>query len=165
MNTKRILRHLLTSDISLRKKFSPAVMKSIESAIAESEKLHSGEIRFAVENTLELFPLLKGVSARDRAIAVFSELGIWDTEQNNGVLIYLLLADHDVEIIADRGVNKKVSMDEWETICKQMEDTFRRGEFEQGVKNGIRSISKYLESYFPPDGHDRNELPDKPVII
>ncbi len=140
-------------------------MKSIEEAIAESEKLHSGEIRFAVENSLEFFPLLKGASARERAIAVFSDLGIWDTELNNGVLIYLLLADHDVEIIADRGINKKVSMDEWEIICKKMEDSFRKGEFEQGVKDGIKEISKYLEMYFPPNGNDRNELPNKPVVI
>jgi hypothetical protein len=165
MNYKRIMKHLLSSDIALRGKFSSSVMMSIENRIEESEKLHCGEVRFAVENTLDFFPLLKNISARERAIQVFSELRIWDTEQNNGVLIYLLFADRDVEIIADRGINQKVQPDEWERICKDMEACFKKGSFEQGVNTGISEITTHLAKHFPFNGNDTNELPNKPVLL
>lgn len=165
MNYKRIMKHLLTSDIALRSKFSPSVMKSIGNCIEESEKLHCGEVRFAAECTLDFFPLLKNVTARERAIEVFSDLRIWDTEQNNGVLIYLLFADHDVEIIADRGINQKVHADEWERICKNMENCFKKGFFEQGIITGISEITEHLARHFPPGENDRNELPNKPVLL
>ncbi len=165
MNINRIVKHLLKSDFSFRKRFSHSVMKSIENAIAESEKHHSAEIRFAVENTLEFYPLVKDIPARERAIEVFSNLRIWDTDQNNGVLIYLLLADNDVEIIADRGIDRKVGSDEWERICKYMENHFKSGQFETGVIKGIDLISKHLEKYYPFDGANKNELPDRPVVL
>jgi hypothetical protein len=165
MNYKRIMKHLLTSDIALRSKFSSSVMTSIENCIEKSEKLHCGEVRFAVENTLDFFPLLKNVTARERAIEVFSDLRIWDTEQNNGVLIYLLFADHDVEIVADRGINQKVGADEWERICKDMEACFKKGFFEQGIITGISEITEHLAKHFPFNGNDRNELPNKPVLL
>jgi uncharacterized membrane protein len=165
MNIKRILKHLLSPDIAVRSKFSSSVMKSIETCVEDSEKLHCGEIRFAVENALDFLPLLKNVSARERAIEVFSDLRIWDTEKNNGVLIYLLFADHDVEIIADRGINHLVPEDEWERICKDMEACFRKGLFEQGVKTGISEITRHLAMHFPYSDDDHNELPNKPVLL
>lgn len=165
MNYKRIMKHLLTSDIALRSKFSLSVMKSIENCIKESEKLHCGEIRFAVENTLDFFPLLKNVTARERAIQVFSDMRIWDTEHNNGVLIYLLVADRDVEIIADRGIDKNVPADEWERICKNMEANFKKGSFEQGVISGISEITRHLSKHFPFNKNDRDELPNKPILL
>jgi hypothetical protein len=165
MNFKRIMKHLLKSDNALRSKFSSSVMKSIENCIEKNEKLHCGEVRFAVENTLDFFPLLKNITARERAIQVFSDLRIWDTEQNNGVLIYLLFADHDVEIIADRGINQKVPADDWERICKNMEDCFKKGSFEQGITAGIGEITILLAKHFPFNENDRNELPNKPLLL
>jgi uncharacterized membrane protein len=109
--------------------------------------------------------LLKGVSARQRAVEAFARLGVWDTEANNGVLIYLLLADRDVEIVADRGVHAKVGPDGWEAICKTMEAEFRAGRFEAGVLAGIAAVGRHLEAHFPRRGADANELPDAPVML
>jgi uncharacterized membrane protein len=117
----RFLRHLLALPGAVARAFPGNVVQRIEQAIGESEKLHDGEIRFAVEAALDPAQLWRGVTARGRAIAVFSELGVWDTERNNGVLIYLLLAERDVEIVADRGFNGKVSAEEWEQVCRGME--------------------------------------------
>ena len=96
--------------------FPPSAMAAIEEAIAKSEREHSGELRFAVEPALDTSALLAGQSGRERALEVFSQLRVWDTEENNGVLIYLLLADRDIEIVADRGVNARVPQAEWEKI-------------------------------------------------
>ncbi|HWS16137.1 MAG TPA: TPM domain-containing protein, partial [Candidatus Methylomirabilis sp.] len=110
-------------------------------------------------------PLFRGHSARERAIDVFSLLRIWDTERNNGVLIYLLLADRDVEIVADRGIHAKVGTEGWETICRPMETAFRQGDFEGGVIRGIQAVTRHLVEHFPAAGDDRNELPDNPVVL
>ena len=138
---------------------------AIEKAIKASEGMHRGEIRFVVEGALDTVPLLRGQAARGRAIDVFSQLRIWDTERNNGVLIYLLLADRDVEIVADRGIDAKVGTEEWERICRKMEAAFRQADFEGGVVGGIQEVTRHLAEHFPPIGDDRNELPDKPVVM
>ncbi len=104
-----------------------------------------------MEGALHIEPLLRGQSARERAIDVFSQLRIWDTEQNNGVLIYLLLADRDVEIVADRGIDAKVGPEEWERICRRMEAAFRQADFEGGVVGGIREVTRHLVEHFPRD--------------
>ncbi len=118
-----------------------------------------------MEHALELGPLLRGTSARERALEVFSELAVWDTEHNNGVLIYLLLADHDVEIIADRGINAKLDAATWESICRDMESAFRRGRFEQGICSGIERVASLLDVHYPRTNNATNELPDRPVIF
>ena len=138
---------------------------AIDTAIKASEAAHRGEIRFAVEGALHIEPLLRGQTARERAIDVFSQLRIWDTESNNGVLIYLLLADRDVEIVADRGIHGKVGEQEWEGICRKMEVAFRQADFEGGVVRGIQEVTRHLVEHFPPIGGDPNELPDKPVVL
>jgi uncharacterized membrane protein len=140
-------------------------LQAIETAIARSEAQHQGEIRFAVEAGLDLWSLLGDQSARERAIEVFSQLQVWDTEANNGVLIYLLWADHDVEIVADRGINARVGSAEWERICGEMEALFRQGRFEEGVILGIQAITVHLVKHFPARPEDRNELEDKPVLF
>jgi uncharacterized membrane protein len=145
--------------------FPAHTLAAIDRAIKESEASHRGEIRFAVEGALHVEPLLRGQTARERAIDVFSRLRIWDTEHNNGVLIYLLLADRDVEIVADRGIHRKVGEREWEGICRKMEAAFRQGEYESGVIDGIREVTRHLAEHFPPIGGDRDELPDKPVVL
>ena len=140
-------------------------MSAIENAIRESEKLHDGEIRFAVEAALHPAQLWRGVSARARAIEIFAELGVWDTERNNGVLLYLLLADRDVEIVADRGFNGKVSAEEWESVCRRMESALREGRHADAVIDGVQSLSAIVARHFPPRPGGRNELPDTPASL
>jgi uncharacterized membrane protein YgcG len=152
MNLKRIMRHLSTGRASVRRVYSPAMLDAIEHAIRDAEAKHSGQIRFAVEASLELSPLLAGQTAQQRAIDVFSKLRVWDTEHNNGVLIYLLLADRDVEIIADRGVHARLGQETWEKICREMEAAFQAGNFEQGVLAGIRSVGGHLARHYPYAG-------------
>lgn len=140
-------------------------MDAIEREIAASEQRHSGEIRFVVEAALGPGELLRGVTARERALELFSLLRIWDTELNNGVLIYLLLAEHDVEIIADRGIHREVGLDGWEAICREMETHFRRGAFEHAVVTGIEGVTAHLVLHFPAQAGDVNQLPDRPVVM
>jgi uncharacterized membrane protein len=161
MDLKRIARHLLRLPRAL-----PAdAMAAVERAIAAGEATHRGEVRFAVEEALDPRPLLAGQPARERAIEVFSALRVWDTEENNGVLIYLLLADHDVEIVADRGIHARVGQAEWEGICREMEQALRRGNFEAAIVGGVQSVSRLLVRHFPARPGDRNELPDRPVSV
>jgi uncharacterized membrane protein len=150
----------------VKRAFPEAALIAIEKAIQQSEMRHGGEIRFAVEPSLGTLSLLKGQTGRERAVEVFSHLRVWDTEQNNGALIYLLLADRDVEIVADRGANARIGNDEWENICHTMEDAFRQGQFEAGVIAGIEAIGRHLREHFPvKNGGGENELPDSPVIL
>ena len=165
MSIKRIARHLVQHHWRAKQIFPQNVLDRIEQAIKQSETTHSGQVRFVVEGALDGTPLFRNQSARERGLDVFSHLRIWDTAHNNGVLIYLLLADRDVEIIADRGIDAKVGAAGWETICRAMEAEFGAGQFERGVIDGIASVSRELARYFPPGGPHPNELPDKPVVM
>jgi uncharacterized membrane protein len=165
MGIRRIGRHLLEHKWRVRRIFPPRVLSAVEQAIKAGEASHSGQVRFAVEGALDGKPLFKNQSARARALDIFSQLRVWDTAQNNGVLIYLLLADRDVEIIADRGIDAKVGAAGWENICREMEAEFKAGNFEQGVIAGIEAVSQQLALYFPKQGPGSNELPDAPVVI
>jgi len=165
MGIKRIGNHLLLNRWRVRRAFPRAALAAIEKAIKTSEATHSGQIRFAAEGALDGVPLFKDQPARERAIDVFAELRVWDTEASNGVLIYLLLADRDVEIVADRGFNDKVTPAEWEAICRAMEVEFRAKKFEGGVLKGIAAVTQLLAKHFPSHGAHRNELPDKPVVL
>src|SRR5215470_13062319 len=161
----RIARHLVEHHWRARRVFTPTMLANIEAATRAGEATHSGQVRFVVEGALEGQPLFRNQSARRRALDVFSLLRIWDTEHNNGVLIYLLLADRDVEIIADRGIDAKVGAEGWEAICRAMEEAFRAGNFKAGVIKGIEAVSRELARHFPPAGPHPNELPDSPVVI
>ena len=165
MDIKRIGKHLIEHHWRLRRIFTPKVLDSIERAIKAGEATHSGQIRFAVEGALDGAALFKNQSARERALDIFAHLRIWDTAHNSGVLIYLLLADRRVEIVADRGIDAKVGRAGWEKICRDMETDFKAANFEAGVIKGIAAVSHELAKYFPLDGANRNELPDKPVVI
>ncbi len=145
--------------------FSRESLLAIEQATKASETAHTGEIRFVVEGALDGTPLFGGQSARERAIDVFSQLRIWDTEHNNGVLIYLLLADRDVEIVADRGIHSSVGAREWEDICRKMETAFKQSNYQGGVVGGIQAVTQNLIRHFPASAAGRNELPDKPVVL
>ncbi|MBX9894814.1 MAG: TPM domain-containing protein [Nitrosomonas sp.] len=166
MNLSRMLQHFMTGQLTVRRLFPADTLAAIEQAIRQSEAQHSGEICFAVEASLNMASLLKNQTARERAIEVFSQRRVWDTEQNTGVLIYLLLADRDVEIIADRGIHAKVTGQEWETICRVMEASFRQQQFKTGIIEGIQAVGAQLQKHFPLDPNkEKNELPDKPVIL
>ncbi|MFZ6770855.1 TPM domain-containing protein [Undibacterium sp. Di26W] len=164
-NIKRITKHLLTTHYQLRSAFPPLSLLAIEQAIKTCESNHLGEIRFVVETALDCGPLLRDQTARTRAIEVFSQLHIWDTAHNNGVLIYVLLADRDVEIVADRGIHAKAIADEWEQICRMMESAFKLDQYEDGVIRGIQAVSQHLAKHFPADGDNLNELPDTVVVL
>ena len=165
INIKRITKHLLLTDGQVKRAFPSKTLIAIEQTIKASETTHVGEIRFVVEGALDGAPLFKGQSARERAIDVFSQLRIWDTEHNNGLLIYLLLADRAVEIVADRGLHAKVGSREWENICRRMETAFTQSNFEGGVVDGIQAVTQHLTIHFPASSAGRNELSDKPVML
>jgi uncharacterized membrane protein len=165
MNIGRIGRHLLEHRWRVRRIFPPQVLAAIEQAIRAGEATHSGQVRFVVEGALDGAPLFRDQPARERALDIFSQLRIWDTAHNNGVLIYLLLADRDVEIIADRGIDARVGAAGWEKICAEMENSFRAGNFAGGVIKGIQAVSRQLAAHFPRHGGGTNELPDTPVVI
>jgi uncharacterized membrane protein len=165
MGIRRIGRHLLEHRWRLRRDFPPSVLAAIEQAIKAGEATHSGQVRFVVEGALDGAPLLRDQPARERALDVFSQLRIWDTAHNNGVLIYLLLADRDVEIVADRGIDARVGAEGWEKICREMETDFRARHFEAGVIKGIEAVSRLLAAHFPRAGRGPNELPDAPVVM
>ena len=157
MSGARTLRHLLRPAWTVQRAFPPRSLEAIRRAIAQSEATHQGEIRFAVEHALDLRGLLRNVSARERAIEVFSNLRVWDTARNNGVLIYLLLAD--------RGIHAPVGAERWEAISRRMEAAFGAGRFEAGVVDGIHAVAEHLRRHFPAGGGDENELPDRPVLV
>lgn len=165
MSIGRITRHLLQHHWRAKRVFPLEVLDRIEQAIRQSETTHSGQVRFVVEGALDGRPLFRNQHARERALDVFSHLRIWDTAHNNGVLIYLLLADRDVEIIADRGIDAKVGAAGWETICRAMEADFSSGDFERGVIDGIAAVSRELAKHYAPAGPHPNELPDKPGVM
>jgi len=162
---RRWLRHEFNGASALNKVLPPEALQRLGAVVTAGEKRHNGEIRLAVEASLHLPLFRNGPSGRERAIQVFSDLRVWDTEANNGVLIYLLLADRDVEIVADRGIHDIVGDVGWEEICHGMEQAFRLGRFEEGLAEGIREVAEHLETHFPHSEGDRNELPDEPVIL
>ena len=162
-NFKRLLTHATSSGVTLRRAFSSATLLAIEAEIASSERRHGGEIRFAIENSLSPRSIWQGITPRQRALEVFAQLGVWDTEHNNGVLIYLLWADHGVEIVADRGFNGRVGEAQWAAICRAMELDLARGECQGAITTAIRATGELIARHFPtPDG---NELPDRPVML
>ena len=165
MNIKRIARHLVLTHWQVNRTFPRQTLMAIEQAIKASETAHLGEIRFVVEGALDSTSLFRGQSARERAIDVFSQLRIWDTEHNNGVLIYLLLADRAVEIVADRAIHAKAGSREWGSICHKMETAFKQKNYEGGVVSGIQTVTQHLLKHYPAVGGGRNELPDKPMVL
>ncbi|NWG74542.1 MAG: TPM domain-containing protein, partial [Rubrivivax sp.] len=141
--------------------------RRLEERIRASELQHSGEIRVCLEAGLPLADLWRDTTPRERALAVFGELGVWDTEANNGVLIYLLLAEHAIEIVADRGVERCVEPGHWQRVLASMQEAFRAGRFEDGLAGAIDAVHAVLVAHFPlaPGARDANELPDDLVIL
>ncbi len=162
---KRLLRHLFAP--SVRRWFPAAGLARITAAIADGERRHRGEVMFAVEADLPLLEVWRGVAARQRATEAFARLRTWDTEANNGVLIYLLLADHAIEIIADRGLRGLVSEAQWRNICESMAAQMRVQAPEQAVVQGVAAVSALLAQHFPRSAGtpDVDELPNEPQIV
>ena len=160
-----MVNHAFVTTWQVRTHFSPASLRKIEAAITASETTHAGQIRFVVEAGLHPLQIVSGKTPKQRALELFSTLNIWDTEHNNGVLIYLLLADRDVEIVGDRGIHQHVGNQGWENICTMMEKHFRTGEFEAGVLQGIQQITQALSQHFPATLDQKNELSDRPLVL
>jgi uncharacterized membrane protein len=158
-------RHVVTDRGDVHRAFPPEQMVRVENAIAEGELRHSGQVCFAVEAALPAGRVWQQVTPRERALEVFGLLRVWDTARNDGVLVYLLLADRDVEIVADRGIHAKVGDAAWEAICRTMETAFRAGRYAEGVATGIAAISDLLARHSPRDGAPSSELSDKPIIL
>ena len=165
MALARSLKHLFATRWATRRRFTPEVLRRIEATIAAVERRHAGEIRFAIETAFDLPDLWYGTTPRERAVLVFGQLGVWDTAGNNGVLIYVLMADHDVEIVADRAIAERVPDPDWEAICREMESHFKEGRFGEGAEAGIAAVGRLLARHFPGEGGDRNEQPDRPIMI
>ena len=165
MDLRRFWRHIAMTPWKARRAFPPAAREAIGRAVAEHEKRHRGEVRFVVEAELASAQLWANLGARARAVELFAMLGVWDTAENTGVLVYVLLADHKVEIVADRGISAKVAQAEWQAICARMQEAFRAARFEAGAVAGVTAISALLERHFPADGANANELPDQPVML
>jgi uncharacterized membrane protein len=161
----RLLRHLFATRAGTRRRFSDAVDAAIESAIRAAETGTSAEIRFAIETALDIAELWGGLTPRERAMQVFSQLRVWDTELRNGVLIYVLGADRDVEIVADRAAAARIPAAEWEAVCRLIEGHFRAGRFEAGAVAGVAAVGGLLERHFPAVPGDRNELPNQPTLL
>jgi uncharacterized membrane protein len=164
MNFSREARHLLSFPWRARRAFPRSTLLAIERAIEESERSHGAQIRFAVEGSLHGKRLLHRQSARERGLELFSVLRMWDTELRNGVLIYVLLADQAVEIIADRGAHAKIGSPPWQEVCREMQTAFSRGDYRKGAVEGVHAISQHLGRHFPARKRD-NELPDRPVVL
>jgi uncharacterized membrane protein len=164
MALKRVLKHLFATRSATRRRFSREVTEAIEQAVAAIERRTSGEIRFAIDSALELPEIWAGKAPRDAAHEVFTRLRVWDSELNNGVLIYVLMADRDVEIVADRGAAARISPIEWEAACRLMENHFREGRFKEGALAGVEAVGGLLEREFPSRA-GRDELPNQPALL
>ena len=165
MNLRRFWRHVLMNPLIARRAFPPATMDAIAKEVAAQEKRHRGELRFIVEPELSTGHLWRGVGSRDRARELFAQHGVWNTEENTGVLIYVGLADRRVEILADRGITARVPEEHWNAICHSMDAHFRERRFEEGAIAGIRAVSDELARHFPARGDNANELSDRPLMI
>ena len=162
----RLLRHRW-ADGRLRRVLTPEVLQRLGQRVAASERRHTGQIRICAEGGLPLSYLWRGASARERAITQFGKLRVWDTEHNNGVLIYLLLAEHAIEIVADRGLAQRVPEATWHTLVQRLGQALRAGEYEDGLTEVLADVSALLVAHFPASGHapSSNELPDAPVLL
>ncbi|MFW7348030.1 TPM domain-containing protein [Pigmentiphaga sp. D-2] len=164
MAIKRFLKHLVTTRRAAHRAFPARSLDRIERTIREVESRHDGQIRFVVEAALDMGPLWQQQSPRERALEVFALQGVWDTPDNNGILLYVLMADHAVEIVCDRGIHACETAGTWEAVCRRIQEAFAQGRYEQGVIEGITALGASLARHYP--GASRaNTLPDRPRIM
>jgi uncharacterized membrane protein len=158
-----MLRHLAMTDARMARRFTPRLLDAVEGAVRDAERRHGGEIRVAIENALPPRAVLAGTTPRARALEVFSLLRVWDTERNEGVLIYVLCADQAIEIVADRAYNGRVDADAWARVCEAMRTRFAAGEYREGLLGGIAAVSALLAAHFPEPA--ASSLPDRPALL
>ena len=163
---RRMFRHRWLDELDTRRAIPPALVEQLAGRVADCERRHTGEIRIYVEAGLPMSYLWRDAAPRERAIAMFGKLGVWDTEQNNGVLVYLLLAEHAIEIVADRGISRHVDAAQWRQIVQRMGGAFRAGRYEEGLVEAVDAVTAVLVQHFPApaDAANPNELPDRPVL-
>lgn len=163
---RRMLINLFGGWFQLRRRFPATLLDEMGEAIAAGERSHLGEVRFAIESRLAPLAVLEGLDSAARARQVFAQLRVWDTEHNSGVLFYVLMAEHRLEIVADRGIAAKVAAGEWNDICVRMQERFARGQWRDGSLEGIAAANALLARHFPGDGQSNpDELPDRPVLL
>lgn len=162
---RRAWRHLTATSASGRKAFPDASLKAIEAAIGHGEQMHRAEVRLIIEAAHQVGSVLNGISNRQRARELFGQYGVWDTEDNCGVLVYVNLADRQVEIVADRNVARCVNQQQWQTICQSMTASFATGAYQNGALAAIDAVNQLLHQHFPSHGARTNQLPDQPVML
>jgi uncharacterized membrane protein YgcG len=165
MRLRRFARHLLSFRSRLGRHFDAATRRSIREAVEASERTHRGEIRFAVESRLDAASVWAGKTARERALELFASLRVWDTAENSGILVYVLLADQRMEIVADRGYTGGVTEEQWQEICDTIDAAYREGRFREGSVDGVHACARHAARLFPSDGSNANELADEVVVL
>jgi uncharacterized membrane protein len=164
----RLLKHRWMEDA--RHLIDQDLLKRLKQRVSLSESAHTGEIRICIESALPNSYLLRPgamrVIARQRALSQFGKLHVWDTEHNNGVLIYLLLAERTIELVADRGLNHVVKQTDWQTMVQSLGEALRDNRLEDGLNQAIDAVTAVLIQHFPLEaGTIRpNELPDQPTL-
>lgn len=162
---RRQWRHWMTTTASGRAMFPPETLERVAQAIGAGEQRHRGELRLIVENAMPSEAIWHDVDNRQRAIALFSEFGVWDTEDNCGVLLYVNVAEHKVEIVADRGINRKIDGATWQHVCTTMTSGFARGNFHDSLLTAVEQVNTLLATHFPATGARANELSDQPLVL
>jgi uncharacterized membrane protein len=165
MDIQRALRHLRSTRSAAERAFPQATLSALAAAIATGERTHRGEVRLVIERALPLSAAWSDVSNRQRAIALFADYGIWDTEDNSGVLIYVNLADRKVDIVADRGIDRKIDAATWQAVCNTMTGGFAHGDYHGAALAAVEQVNELLRRHFPSDGTRPNELPDQPLML
>ncbi len=166
MDWGRLYRHVLATQRGAHRLFSEQIMRRLQEVVAAGEATHRGEVRLIVESALPLRKVRRGMSTRQRALDLFGTFRVWDTEENNGVLLYINIADRKLEVIADRAAAQAVAGAHWQAVCDLALRSFRAGDFERGVTEALQAIHESLAGAFPTHGTPRaNELPDAPVLL
>jgi uncharacterized membrane protein len=165
MDIQRALRHLRSTRSAAERAFPQATLTALAAAIATGERMHRGEVRLVIERALPLSAAWAGVTNRQRAIALFADYGIWDTEDNCGVLIYVNLADRKVDIVADRGIDRKIDAATWQAVCNTMTGGFAHGDYHGAALAAVEQVNELLRRHFPANGTRPNELPDQPLML
>ena len=162
---RRLLRHLCSTALHGRRLFAPPTLAAMTAAITAGEQRHRAQLRLIVESAQGMGQLWRGVSNRERAVALFAQYGLWDTEENCGVLIYVNLAERAVDIVADRNIGRKVSSEQWHAICRSMTEGYARGQFHDSTLAAIAQVNAILAQHFPASGKGANELPDQAIVL
>jgi uncharacterized membrane protein len=161
----RAWRHVMTTTSMAKRAFPAATLDAITAAVMAGEQTHRGEIRLVVEKSLPFAAVWDGVTNRQRALAMFAECGAWDTEDNCGVLIYINLAERKVDIVADRGIDRRIDAATWQAVCHTMTTGFAQGQFHDSTLAAITRVNELLRTHFPANGSRPNELPDRPAML